>query len=342
MLENFSVKDIKSNKDIQKNFLKAEFRDLDLNCNIYKGNFYLDSFNYFLITNNCKTFKDLFRRDASQSQQHFFTDEFFHFFQKNMENCKEFNDLFILGSNAANNYYSNLLQFLPRIFFLNNKKIKIAIHRNSSTKFRDFMKYILEIKNIKFSFVYLDDGFYKFKNCYMPQFLNLKDSVKILKNFLLPSDAISDDKKIYVTREDSQYRKIINEADIIPILRSKGYKVINPQLYSVDEQIRIFSKADKIISPHGSNLANIVFCKPKTEIYEIGPKFEKPYEKIFEDRYKSLSKINNLKYIRVLADTVPVENHSELALKYISKEILETSNNYKNLILRISDINKIA
>ena len=63
-------------------------------------------------------------------------------------------------------------------------------------------------------------------------------------------------------------------------LRQKGYKVINPQLYEIEEQIRIFSQADKIIAPHGSNLSNIIFCKPETEIYEIGPNFNYDYESI--------------------------------------------------------------
>ena len=230
---------------------------------------------------------------------------------------------------------------MPRIFFIKNKKIQIAIHRNSSTKFREFIKFILDKKNIEFSYVYLDDGFYKFINCEIPQFFNLKKSIRVLKSLLLPSDSGNVDKKIYLTREDSSYRKIINESDIIPILRAKGYKVINPQLYSIQEQIRIFSQADKIIGPHGSNLSNIIFSKPGTEIYEIGPEFKSDYEKVFENRYKDLAIINNLKYFRFLSDTVPVENHSNLATKYINKKILNNSNYYKNLIVKVKDINNI-
>ena len=48
---------------------------------------------------------------------------------------------------------------------------------------------------------------------------------------------------------------------MITILRSNGYKVINPQLYEIHEQIKLFAEADKIISPYGSNLANIVSVK---------------------------------------------------------------------------------
>ncbi len=342
MFQNLSSIDIQSDKKLQDNFLTAKFKEIDSTCNIYKGNFYLDSFNYFIINENYKTFKNLFSRDNYQNNEHYFTKNFFESFKSNIEKFKKFNNIFVLGSSAANNYYSNLLQFLPRIFFIKNNNIKIAIHRNSSNKFRDFIKIILDNKNINFSFVYLDDGFYNFSNSEIPQFLSLNESIKLLKNLIIANNAKLEDKKIYVTREDSTYRRIINEADIMPILRSKGYKVINPQLYNIDEQIRIFSQADKIIAPHGSNLSNIIFCKRGTEIYEIGPAFNNDYEKVFENRYKILAEINNLKYSRFLTDTVSVTNHSEIAKKYIDQKILDNSNYYKNLIVKIKDIENIV
>lgn len=341
MLKKYISTDIIKDKKLKSSFINADFKELKLNCNIYSGNFYLDSFNYYLINEDYKTFDNLYKRDVNQNYEHFYSIDFFENFKKNLEGFKNFKNVFILGSNAANNYYSNLLQFLPRIFFIKKSKLKIAIHRNSSTKFRDFIKLILDRKNIKFTFVYLDDGFSNFINCEMPQFLSLNNSIKILKNLLVPKIINTKDKKIYVTREGSSYRKIINESDIIPILRSKGYKIINPQLYKVDEQIRIFSQANKILAPHGSNLSNIIFCKPGTEICEIGPKFENEYEKVFDNRYKVLANLNKLKYSKYLADTVEVKYHSDLAKKYINNNLLKKSNYYKNLIVKIKDIDNI-
>ena len=303
--------------------------------------FYADSFNYFPITVELETFPELFNRDKHDNKNHFYTNNFYNKFNENKDKLKTFQNVFLLGSNAANNYYSNILQFLPRIFFNNNDNIKLIIHRNSSNKFRTFIKKILEAKKIKSTFVYLDDEFYFFKNSSFPQFLKLETSIQILKNFVIPSTKKSVDKKIYVTREDSQYRKIVNEADLIPKLRNKGYKIINPQQYEIDEQIRIFSQADKIVAPHGSNLTNLIFCKEGAEVTEIGPIFDNNYEKIFEYRYSELAKICNLKYKKFIADTVTVENHSVLTKKYINKDILDNSNYYKNLIVKINDFNLI-
>ncbi len=341
MLKNLKSIEINKNNKIKKKFLNADFKKLNLNCNIYKGNFYIDTFNYFLISDDFVTFDNLFSRFKYQNIEHFFTKNFFENFKNNISNFKEFKNVFVLGSNAANNYYSNLLQFLPRIFFIKNNDIQIAIHRNSSTKLRDFIKLILEKRDIKFKFVYLDDGFYKFTDSQIPQFLNINKSITILRNLLSPIKINDENKKIYITRGDSQYRKIVNEADLISILRLNGYKIINPQLYNIEEQINIFSQADKIIGPHGSNLSNIIFCKPETEIYEIGPEFNYEYEKFFADRYKVLAEFNGLKYFRYLSDTVKVNNHSKIASKYINKKILENSNYYKNLIVKVKDFKSI-
>ena len=180
-----------------------------------------------------------------------------------------------------------------------------------------------------------------FKDSELPQFFSLNDSIKILKNFLNPKTNLELSKKIYVTREDSYYRKMINEGDVITILREKGFKVINPQLYEIDEQIEIFSNAEKIIAPHGSNLANIIFCKPGTEIFEFTPSF-KDNEMILEDRYSNLSLINDLKHNKIICDTVNVEDHSVLAKKYIDTNTLLNSNYYKNLIVKIQELDNIV
>ncbi len=339
MIIDINTNKIKNDKRLSNLFVNTNFSNLSINCNILKGNFFADSFYYFPITENNETFSSLFTRDLN-STSHFYSQKYFDNFTENKNSLKNFKEIFVLGSNAGNNYYSNLLQFLPRIFFNKNTKLKLAIHRNSSNKYRNFIGSILKSLNIEFTFVFLDDDFYHFIDSDFPQFLSMNDSIEILKKFINPKTNKEVSKKIYVTREDSNYRKIINEGDVVTLLREKGYKVINPQLYEIDEQIEIFSNAEKIIAPHGSNLANIIFCKPGTEIFEITPTF-RDHEKMLEDRYLNLCLINNLKHTKVISDTVEVKNHSALVKKYIHKNILFQSNYYKNLIVKIQDLSKI-
>ena len=340
MIVDINSSKIKNDKSLSNLFDNANFSNLSINCNILKGNFFSDSFYYFPITENNETFSSLFNRDLNNIS-HFYSQKFFNNFKDNKNSLKNFKEVYILGSNAGNNYYSNLLQFLPRIFFNKKTNIKLAIHRNSSNKYRNFIKSILKSLNIEFTFVFLDDDFYYFIDSEFPQFFTMKDSIEILKNFLNPKTNVETSKKIYVTREDSNYRKIINEGDVVSLLREKGYKVINPQLYEIEEQIEIFSNAEKIIAPYGSNLANIIFCKPGTEIFEITPSF-RDNENILKDRYSNLSLINNLKHNKIISDTVDVQNHSSLANKYINNEVLYKSNYYKNLIVKIQNLTPIV
>ena len=160
---------------------------------------------------------------------------------------------------------------------------------------------------------------------------------KILVNVKVPEFR----SKIYVRRENSNYRKIINEADLIDKLRKHNFEIINPQHFKILEQMKIFSNADVIISPFGSNLTNSIFCKKGTKIIEISPEFNAPYEENILNRYKNISKTLELKFSTIQADSVDVEKHSDLAKKYIHPNILSKSNYYKNIILKISEIENL-
>ena len=339
MITNYSISQIKKNTDIKNIFKNAKLNNLDISCNILNANFTLDSFNYFPIYENEYTFKDLYKRN--QSIEHFYSKSFYQNYKSELEKMKNFNNIFLLGSNPADNYYSNLIEFLPRLFFNKDKNIKIAIHRNLSNKFRKFIKKISSFSEINFSFVYLDDNFYQFNNSNFPQFLSLEKSIKILKNFLKPSFNSQLDKKIFITRGDSVYRKIINEADLISVLKSKGYKIINPQHYEIEEQIQIFSNAEKIISPSGSNLTNIIFCKPGTELIEICPRLNEKHENYLIKRYQILAELNKLNYKRIYVDSIDVNSHSDLAIKYLNTKYLKKSNYYKDIIVKIKDFTSL-
>ena len=344
MLTNFTKENINNNLTVKDLFLSATLENIQERCNILKTNFYLDSFYYFPITENYETFVDLFKRQ-NDSIKHFYNDIFFKNLIEREKKFKIFEKTFVLGSSSSDNYYSNLFYFLPRIFFINEKKINLTVSRNLSNKFRNFIRAICAIKKIEISFNYLDDGFYKFKNSSIPQFLDLKKSIKILKLFIddiIPNIKVANyGKRIYVRRENVSYRKILNEADLIEKLRKNGFEIFNPNHFEILEQMKIFSEAELIVSPHGSNLSNIIFCKKGTQVIEIAPQIDKSYERNLSYRYEQLAEICELKHFKINSDSVDVDTHSKLTEKYISKKILNESNYYKNLILKVSEIDKL-
>ena len=342
MIENISLSNLENNQDLQKNFFTTNLDNINQRCTYLTGSFYLDSFNYYPITCDFKSFKQLFTRIDNNSVAHYHTEVFFNNLQNKLDKFRVYSDSCVIGSSAGNNYFSNLIHFLPRVFFENEKQVKIVVHRSLSKKFISFLEFLYSLRNIKVTFSYLDDDFYKFEKSKIPQFLNTLSSVKLLQSIrnVIPNKR-KDFDKIYIRREDASYRVILNEADLIEKLRKNGFYIINTSQYEILDQIGFFLNAKVILSPYGSGLANLVFCNPGTKIYEIGPKTSHPYDQILSKRYENLCKICNLNYHKFLCDSVDVKNHNEKSQKYIHQSMLKDSNFYKNMILKLSDVDQI-
>lgn len=76
-------------------------------------------------------------------------------------------------------------------------------------------------------------------------------------------------KRIFISRNDSAVRRIINEDDVFELFKPFGFERYKLSALSFIEQLDLFHNAEIIISPNGSGLSNIMFCKPTTRIIEI-------------------------------------------------------------------------
>ena len=118
MIRDFDNQKILNDKALNNLFLSATLKDTKEQCKFLKGDFYLDSFNYFPITTNYETFYNLFKRQDENRIEHFYSENFYNNLKEKEKNFKIFEKSFVLGSSPADNYYSNLIYFLPRIFFV--------------------------------------------------------------------------------------------------------------------------------------------------------------------------------------------------------------------------------
>ena len=99
MIENISLSDLKNNKDLNKYFFTAKLENINQNCNYYKGNFYLDSFNYYPITEDFKSLDELFVRVNKNSISHYHTEAFYKKLKGKLGKLKVFRDSCVIGSN---------------------------------------------------------------------------------------------------------------------------------------------------------------------------------------------------------------------------------------------------
>jgi capsular polysaccharide biosynthesis protein len=81
-------------------------------------------------------------------------------------------------------------------------------------------------------------------------------------------------EKLYVSRALSTlsrplYRPMLNEADIERIALRYGFRVIHPEMYSFSEQVRVFSRATRVIGPSGSGMLNSVFAQEGSRVVDL-------------------------------------------------------------------------
>lgn len=117
------------------------------------------------------------------------------------------------------------------------------------------------------------------------------------KKFIKLKKKISFKKYFFIDRDDSKFEhyKISNQIELKKLLKKNGFDYI--QLSKVDwyKQIYIFNNAKTIIGLHGAGLANLVFCKKNTKIFEI---LIKNHSQI--NLYKNISKKIKLNYKKII------------------------------------------
>ena len=110
MIIDINSSKIKNDKRLSNLFVNANFNNLSINCNILKGNFYSDSFYYFPITENNKTFSSLFTRDINNTS-HFYSQEFFEVQKsKIFKDIKEIDGFLIGGASKSSKKFIDIIK----------------------------------------------------------------------------------------------------------------------------------------------------------------------------------------------------------------------------------------
>ncbi len=78
-------------------------------------------------------------------------------------------------------------------------------------------------------------------------------------------------RKLYISRGDTGWRKVVNEAELEAFLRNHGYQSVQLAELKFGEQTALLNSASHVISPHGAGFTNLCFCQPNCHVLEIFP-----------------------------------------------------------------------
>jgi capsular polysaccharide biosynthesis protein len=193
--------------------------------------------------------------------------------------------LAILAINSVSfNYYHWLAQIMPFMEIARNivqqrgdKKITIVTGR--TLRFHDeFIKILFEeFENVTVirlrtgEFVTADSGLYSnvmsdgSPRCIVAEQLYVGQRLKAA--FL---DRISPASRfLYISRTDTNARRIANEDDLIGYVRARKFEVLTLSQMPVRDQISAFSEARIVLGGHGAGMANILFASSQAHLVEL-------------------------------------------------------------------------
>lgn len=92
------------------------------------------------------------------------------------------------------------------------------------------------------------------------------DLMERLKPNFKPLHSFEGDK-VYINRKNG--RRLSNEEEVQEFVKNQGFKIINLEDYSLDDQVALFGQASIIMGFHGAGLCNLVFSTPHQKVIEI-------------------------------------------------------------------------
>ena len=149
---------------------------------------------------------------------------------------------------------------------------------------------------------------WRFAHLIVPSMSNHEDGILTphmppwIRSFsnLIVDEGIIPRRKIFVSRRDAKNRNITNQEELLMAL--KGWETIILEDLPIKQQVKIFAEASHVVAPHGAGLTNLLWCRPKTKVFELTHRAF-----ISKKVYPSLSKHLGLVHRVVLCDSIKID-----------------------------------
>lgn len=76
-------------------------------------------------------------------------------------------------------------------------------------------------------------------------------------------------RKVYISRNKSQKRKILNESDFVLLLSEFNYEIVYLEEFTLIQQIELMQQTKTIIGLHGAGLTNMLFMPKNSNVVEL-------------------------------------------------------------------------
>lgn len=77
-------------------------------------------------------------------------------------------------------------------------------------------------------------------------------------------------RRLYISRANAKTRRVLNEAELLPILAKYDFEIVRAEELSYRQQVQLFYEAEAVVAPHGAGLTNLLFAA-RCQVLEFHP-----------------------------------------------------------------------
>jgi hypothetical protein len=255
-----------------------------------------------------------------------------HSFKRNYE--IQLDPVCLVSDSWSNGYFHWLNDVLPRVLAIRHFCIQYGVvlpeHYKNLSYITSSLNY-LGINKIKFL---SGDKLYFFKIVYFPTLVaptgNFNDPItRLLRQaFHKPIlSLIAPKRRVYLSRNLAQRRRVVNEKDILVKLKELDFEVVYTEELSFYDQVVLFYNTEILISSHGAGLSNLLFMQENSKVLELRAENDS-----LNNCYFSLASALMLTYYYQICSKENIDDNPHTANIIVDVQELE-----KNIMLLLSN-----
>ena len=236
--------------------------------------------------------------------------------------------LFITNSHSSYNFFHWNLDVLQKLEFIDkirdqilDSNLKIIIPNDHKD---DYFQNTLQAFGIDFYFQKKNEIIFARNSILLPDIaptgnfrkeLILKLNNRMRKHWINNKTITLNKNRIYISRKNAPRRKLINESEIIPILKKYGFTIVDFDILNFKEQLSYILNCEILVGVHGSGLSHMLWMKQKSKILEIRTRNNR-----FDNCFFTLASDLDHDYFYTFADKIDLKKSNHLSDLIINTE----------------------
>lgn len=184
-------------------------------------------------------------------------------------------DHLLVTDQESNGHFHWFTEVLPRIWLVKDRAPEFVLMLGDTPYMRSVAVESLKLLSIRFKEIFwMESGvFYEVPRVHHVSRVSrtgqMDDAIMRDLNRAFIGDKPNGNRKLYVSRAKARFRKVLNEEELETLLVSCGFEIIQPDDWTLAEQVNAFSECDTLIGIHGAGLTNCLFMPPGGTVIEL-------------------------------------------------------------------------